>query len=89
MSRRMAASCIWSALRTRPLNTTIVVLFRRLPKDRRRLSGHRRATSQLTLAGWPLYRHRDDDGMLATAGQNGADGMWFVVTPKGEKATPA
>jgi predicted lipoprotein with Yx(FWY)xxD motif len=46
-------------------------------------------TSQLTLAGWPLYRHRDDDGMLATAGQNGADGMWFVVTPKGEKATPA
>ena len=46
-------------------------------------------TSQLTLAGWPLYRNRDDDGSLATAGQNGADGTWFVVTPQGEKATPA
>jgi predicted lipoprotein with Yx(FWY)xxD motif len=46
-------------------------------------------TTQLTLAGWPLYRHRDDDGSLASTGQNGADGTWFVVTPKGEKATPA
>lgn len=46
-------------------------------------------SSQLTLAGWPLYRHRDDDGSLATTGQNGAEGTWFVVTPKGEKATPA
>jgi predicted lipoprotein with Yx(FWY)xxD motif len=46
-------------------------------------------SSQLTLAGWPLYRNRDDDGSLATAGQNGADGSWFVVTPKGEKATAA
>jgi predicted lipoprotein with Yx(FWY)xxD motif len=46
-------------------------------------------SSQLTLAGWPLYRNRDDDGLLATAGRNGADGTWFVVTPKGEKATPA
>jgi predicted lipoprotein with Yx(FWY)xxD motif len=44
-------------------------------------------TTQLTLAGWPLYRHRDDDGMLATAGQNGVDGR-FVVTPKGDKVTP-
>jgi predicted lipoprotein with Yx(FWY)xxD motif len=46
-------------------------------------------TTQLTLAGWPLYRHRDDDGLLATTGQHGADGRWFVVTPSGEKATPA
>jgi predicted lipoprotein with Yx(FWY)xxD motif len=45
-------------------------------------------SSQLTLAGWPLYRNRDDDGSLATAGQNGADGRWFVVTPRGEKAAP-
>jgi predicted lipoprotein with Yx(FWY)xxD motif len=45
-------------------------------------------SSQLTLAGWPLYRNRDDDGSLATAGQNGADGKWFVVTPRGEKAAP-
>jgi len=46
-------------------------------------------TTQLTLAGWPLYRHRDDDGTLGSAGQHGVDGTWFVVTPKGEKATPA
>jgi predicted lipoprotein with Yx(FWY)xxD motif len=44
--------------------------------------------TQLTLAGWPLYRNRDDDGMLTTSGQHGAEGTWFVVTPKGEKATP-
>jgi predicted lipoprotein with Yx(FWY)xxD motif len=46
-------------------------------------------SSQLTLAGWPLYRYRDDDGSLASTGQNGADGTWFVVTPTGEKAKPA
>jgi predicted lipoprotein with Yx(FWY)xxD motif len=45
--------------------------------------------TQLTLAGWPLYRHRDDDGLLATTGQHGAEGSWFAVTPTGEKATPA
>jgi predicted lipoprotein with Yx(FWY)xxD motif len=45
--------------------------------------------TQLTLAGWPLYRHRDDDGSLASTGQHGAEGIWFVVTPTGEKATPA
>lgn len=41
---------------------------------------------QLTLAGWPLYRHRDDTGGLADAGQNGADGSWFAITPTGGKA---
>jgi predicted lipoprotein with Yx(FWY)xxD motif len=46
-------------------------------------------TTQLTLAGWPLYRHRDDDGSLTSTGQHGAEGSWFVVTPTGEKATPA
>jgi predicted lipoprotein with Yx(FWY)xxD motif len=45
-------------------------------------------SSQLTLAGWPLYRNHDDDGSLTTGGQNGADGKWFVVTPKGDKVTP-
>lgn len=44
---------------------------------------------QLTLAGWPLYRHRDDTGGLADAGRHGADGTWFAVTPTGGKATPA
>ncbi|WP_300013987.1 hypothetical protein [Pseudonocardia sp.] len=41
---------------------------------------------QLTLAGWPLYRHRDDPGGLPDAGQNGADGNWFAITPAGDKA---
>ncbi|MCU1665642.1 MAG: hypothetical protein JWR58_5707 [Pseudonocardia sp.] len=44
-------------------------------------------TTQLTLAGWPLYRHRDDQGGLQSAGQSGADGIWFAVTPTGDKAT--
>jgi predicted lipoprotein with Yx(FWY)xxD motif len=46
-------------------------------------------SSQLTLAGWPLYRNRDDDGSLGSTGRNGAEGTWFVVTPKGDKAAPA
>ncbi|WP_433557542.1 hypothetical protein ACQPWY_01010 [Pseudonocardia xinjiangensis] len=44
-------------------------------------------TSQLTLAGWPLYRHRDDVGGLQSAGHHGEDGTWFAVTPTGDKAT--
>jgi predicted lipoprotein with Yx(FWY)xxD motif len=44
-------------------------------------------TQQLTLNGWPLYTHRDDDGELRTAGANGTDGAWFAVTPTGEKAS--
>ncbi|GAA2553031.1 hypothetical protein [Pseudonocardia hydrocarbonoxydans] len=44
---------------------------------------------QLTLAGWPLYRHRDDTGGLSDTGQHGAEGTWFAVTPTGGKAAPA
>lgn len=44
---------------------------------------------QLTLAGWPLYRHRDDTGGLLDAGRHGADGTWFAITPSGGKAVPA
>jgi predicted lipoprotein with Yx(FWY)xxD motif len=43
-------------------------------------------TTQLTLAGWPLYRHRDDPGGLQTSGAHGTDDTWFAVTPTGEKA---
>ncbi|MEJ3652088.1 hypothetical protein WEH80_03650 [Actinomycetes bacterium KLBMP 9759] len=43
-------------------------------------------STQLTLAGWPLYRHRDDTGGLETAGHHGEGGSWFAVTPTGEKA---
>jgi predicted lipoprotein with Yx(FWY)xxD motif len=46
-------------------------------------------TTQLTLAGWPIYVRPDDDGNLASTGANGADGSWWAVTPAGDKATPA
>ncbi|GAA3091994.1 hypothetical protein GCM10010464_64720 [Pseudonocardia yunnanensis] len=43
-------------------------------------------TTQLTLAGWPLYRNRDDPGGNPNAGRNGQDNTWFVITPTGDKA---
>lgn len=43
---------------------------------------------QLTLAGWPLYHRADDDGLLDTTGMNGAEGVWFAISPTGEKAAP-
>jgi predicted lipoprotein with Yx(FWY)xxD motif len=42
-------------------------------------------TSQLTLGGWPVYRHAGDSGPGATDG-HGLDGVWFAVTPEGGKA---
>ena len=39
---------------------------------------------QLTLAGWPVYVNRDDDGESHTAAP-GASGAWFVLTPQGER----
>jgi predicted lipoprotein with Yx(FWY)xxD motif len=41
-------------------------------------------TSQLTLAGWPVYVNRDDDGEAHTAAPS-APGAWFVLTPQGER----
>lgn len=43
---------------------------------------------QVTLAGWPLYTVAGDQGAHDGTGANGADGMWFAVTPTGEKAAP-
>ncbi|MGW3105502.1 hypothetical protein [Streptomyces sp. NPDC001100] len=45
-------------------------------------------TSQLTLAGWPLYRYAKDDQPKEAYGQ-GVDGTWWAVTPTGAKATAA
>ncbi|MGX9888619.1 hypothetical protein [Streptomyces sp. NPDC002276] len=45
-------------------------------------------TSQLTLAGWPLYRYADDHKPKEAHGQ-GVDGTWWAVTPTGAKATSA
>ncbi|WP_345603977.1 COG4315 family predicted lipoprotein [Pseudonocardia adelaidensis] len=43
---------------------------------------------QVTLAGWPLYTLAGDQGTHDGTGANGADGVWFAVTPTGEKAAP-
>jgi len=40
-------------------------------------------TVQVTYAGWPLYRYVLDQTAGDVTGQ-GADGMWFVVSPAGE-----
>jgi predicted lipoprotein with Yx(FWY)xxD motif len=44
-------------------------------------------TTQLTLAGWPLYLRAGEPGGLRDAGSNGADGVWFAITPEGGKAS--
>ncbi|GAA0620809.1 hypothetical protein [Streptomyces crystallinus] len=43
-------------------------------------------STQLTLAGWPLYRYAKDDEPHEAYGQ-GAGGTWFAITPTGGKAT--
>lgn len=40
---------------------------------------------QMTLAGWPLYRRADDDGLLTSTGHHGEDGVWFAISPRGER----
>lgn len=44
-------------------------------------------TLQLTLGGWPLYRHVADQPGVDGLGAHGQDGIWFVVNPQGGKAT--
>ena len=44
-------------------------------------------TNQLTIAGWPIYRHigtHTDEESQA----NGTDGVWFAIGPDGGKAAP-
>ncbi len=41
---------------------------------------------QLTLAGWPLYRHTGDDGGLSSTYGNGDDNTWFAISPDGGHA---
>jgi len=40
---------------------------------------------QVTIGGWPVYRHASDSQPGAVDGQ-GAQGQWFAVTPSGGKA---
>jgi predicted lipoprotein with Yx(FWY)xxD motif len=42
-------------------------------------------STQLTLAGWPLYRYTGDLRAGDSKGQ-GVDGTWFAATPQGKKA---
>ncbi|WP_339130866.1 hypothetical protein WJM95_18735 [Streptomyces sp. f51] len=43
-------------------------------------------STQITLAGWPLYRYAKDDAPKEPYGQ-GVDGTWWAVTPSGAKIT--
>jgi predicted lipoprotein with Yx(FWY)xxD motif len=43
-------------------------------------------SAQLTLAGWPLYRHIGEHGGLQGTQANGTDGVWFAIRPDGNKA---
>lgn len=45
-------------------------------------------SDQMTLAGWPLYVHSNDDGTLKAPAADAA-GKWFAVTPTGDKAQRA
>ncbi|MFD4501367.1 hypothetical protein [Streptomyces sp. NPDC058457] len=47
---------------------------------------HRNGETQLTLAGWPLYRYVGDTAAGQTNGQ-GKDGEWYAVTPAGQKSS--
>lgn len=40
---------------------------------------------QVTIGGWPVYRHAADSAAGATDG-HGVSGAWFAVTPEGTKA---
>ncbi|MFH8618869.1 SCO0930 family lipoprotein [Streptomyces sp. NPDC017979] len=42
-------------------------------------------TEQLTIGGWPMYRHAEDAKAGETKGQ-GAGGTWFAAAPDGRKA---
>ncbi|MGW2236215.1 hypothetical protein [Streptomyces sp. NPDC001759] len=46
---------------------------------------HRDGRTQLTLAGWPLYRYVGDTAAGQANGQ-GKDGQWHAVTPTGGRA---
>jgi len=45
-------------------------------------------TTQLTIAGWAVYRFSGDTEPGASEGQ-GSGGAWYAITPEGKKATPA
>ncbi|WP_433337234.1 hypothetical protein [Spirillospora sp. CA-294931] len=42
-------------------------------------------TSQLTIAGWPMYRYARDTAPGDVRGQS-ASGSWFATTPRGTRA---
>ncbi|MGW5656013.1 hypothetical protein [Streptomyces humi] len=46
---------------------------------------HRNGQTQLTLAGWPLYRYVGDTAAGQVNGQ-GKDGEWYAVTPSGQRS---
>jgi predicted lipoprotein with Yx(FWY)xxD motif len=45
-------------------------------------------TKQITLYNHPIYLHKGENGGLANAGANGAEGVWWAINPYGAKADP-
>src|SRR3954468_13625193 len=45
-------------------------------------------SKQVTLYNPPIYLHRGENGGLANAGANGAEGVWWAINPYGAKADP-
>jgi predicted lipoprotein with Yx(FWY)xxD motif len=45
-------------------------------------------SKQVTLYNHPIYLHKGENGGLANAGANGADGVWWAINPYGAKADP-
>ncbi|MEV0907191.1 hypothetical protein [Streptomyces hokutonensis] len=76
-------AAVWPAA-TAKGSVTVKGIDKKLVSTVKRSDG----ASQLTLAGWPLYRYAKDDEPKEAYGQ-GVDGTWWAVTPTGAKATAA
>ena len=73
---------LWPAATTTDAkNVTVKGVDKKLVSTVKRSDG----TTQITLAGWPLYRYAKDDEPKEAYGQ-GVDGTWFAATPTGAKA---
>ncbi|MFF2477783.1 hypothetical protein [Streptomyces sp. NPDC058066] len=73
---------LWPAATTTDAkNVTVKGVDKKLVSTVERSDG----TTQITLAGRPLYRYAKDDEPKEAHGQ-GVDGTWFAATPTGAKA---
>ncbi|MET7987920.1 MULTISPECIES: hypothetical protein [unclassified Streptomyces] len=74
-------AALWPAATTQG-NLTTKGIDKSLVSTVKRTDG----STQITLAGWPLYRYSKDDEPKEPYGQ-GVDGTWWAVSPNGAKIT--